>query len=64
MRSVAQGVEAMDREEAARRLRMAMHPEHPRQMLTALRFLPFEPRIWNIRVEWIVTTLVSSRSTD
>ena len=44
MRAVAQGIEAMGREEAAYWLGMAMHRKHPRRVLTALRFLLTEPR--------------------
>ena len=39
MRMVAEGVDAMHREEAAYWLGMAMHRKHPRRVLTALRFL-------------------------
>ena len=39
MRAVAQGIEAMEREEAAYWLGMAMHRSHPRRVLTALRVL-------------------------
>ena len=44
MRSVAEGIEAMGREEAAYWLGMAMHRKNPRRVLTALRFLLTEPR--------------------
>ena len=44
MRAVAEGIEAMGREEAAYWLGMAMHRKHPRRVLTALRFLLTEPR--------------------
>ena len=44
MRAVAQGIEAMGREEAAYWLGMAMHRKHPRRVLTALRILLTEPR--------------------
>ena len=44
MRSVAEGIEAMGREEAAYWLGMAMHRKHPRRVLTALRVLLTEPR--------------------
>lgn len=39
IRVVAEGVEAMGREEAAYWLGMAMHRRNPRRVLTALRFL-------------------------
>ena len=39
MRSVAEGIDAMDREEAAYWLGMAMHRPRPRRVLTALRVL-------------------------
>ena len=44
MRAVAEGIEAMGREEAAYWLGMAMHRKNPRRVLTALRFLLTEPR--------------------
>lgn len=44
MRTVAEGIEAMGREEAAYWLGMAMHRKHPRRVLTALRCLLTEPR--------------------
>ena len=44
MRAVAEGIEAMEREETAYWLGMAMHRRHPRRVLTALRFLLTEPR--------------------
>ena len=44
MRAVAEGIEAMGREEAAYWLGMAMHRKHPRRVLTALRCLLTEPR--------------------
>jgi hypothetical protein len=44
MRAVAQGIEAMDREEAAYWLGMAMHRKNPRRVLTALRFLLSSPK--------------------
>ena len=44
MRTVAEGIEAMGREEAAYWLGMAMHRKHPRRVLTALRYLLTEPR--------------------
>ena len=39
MRAVAQGIEAMEHEEAAYWLGMAMHRRRPRRVLTALRVL-------------------------
>jgi hypothetical protein len=44
MRQVADGIETMNREEAAYWLGMAMHRPNPRRVLTALRFLLTEPR--------------------
>ena len=44
MRTVADGIEAMGREEAAYWLGMAMHRRRPRRVLTALRMLLTEPR--------------------
>ena len=44
MRSVAEGIEAMDREEAAYWLGMAMHRPNPRRVLTALRVMLTEPK--------------------
>ena len=44
MRAVADGIEAMGREEAAYWLGMAMHRRRPRRVLTALRVLLTEPR--------------------
>ena len=44
MRAVAEGIEAMEREETAYWLGMAMHRKHPRRVLTALRTLLTEPR--------------------
>jgi hypothetical protein len=44
MRSVAEGIEQMGREEAAYWLGMAMHRKNPRRVLTALRFLLTEPK--------------------
>ena len=44
MRAVAEGIEAMGREEAAYWLGMAMHRRRPRRVLTALRMLLTEPR--------------------
>lgn len=43
MRAVAEGVEAMAREEAAYWLGMAMHRKNPRRVLMALRVLLTEP---------------------
>ena len=43
MRAVAEGIEAMGREEAAYWLGMAMHRRNPRRVLTALRFLLTDP---------------------
>ncbi len=44
MRAVAEGIEAMGREEAAYWLGMAMHRKHPRRVLSALRCLLTEPK--------------------
>ena len=44
MRVVAEGIEAMGREEAAYWLGMAMHRKFPRRVLMALRFLLTEPK--------------------
>jgi hypothetical protein len=44
MRAVAEGIEAMGREEAAYWLGMAMHRRNPRRVLTALRFLLTDPK--------------------
>ncbi len=44
MRAVAEGIEAMGREEAAYWLGMAMHRKNPRRVLTALRRLLTEPK--------------------
>ena len=44
MRAVAEGIEAMEREETAYWLGMAMHRRHPRRVLTALRILLTEPK--------------------
>jgi hypothetical protein len=44
MRAVAEGIEAMGREEAGYWLGMAMHRRNPRRVLTALRFLLTDPR--------------------
>ncbi len=44
MRAVAEGIEAMSREETAYWLGMAMHRKHPRRVLTALRWLLTAPR--------------------
>jgi hypothetical protein len=41
--AVADGIEAMGREEAAYWLGMAMHRKNPRRVLTALRFLVTDP---------------------
>ena len=43
IRAVAEGIEAMEREEAAYWLGMAMHRRRPRRILTALRVLLTEP---------------------
>ncbi|MDE0038228.1 MAG: hypothetical protein OXU77_11855 [Gammaproteobacteria bacterium] len=44
MRAVAEGIEQMDREEAAYWLGMAMHRKHPRRVLSALRVLLTLPK--------------------
>ncbi|MEK0082319.1 DUF7680 family protein [Benzoatithermus flavus] len=44
MRAVAEGIEAMGREEAAYWLGMAMHRKNPRRVLTALRYLLTGPK--------------------
>ena len=44
MRAVAEGIEAMQREEAAYWLGMAMHRKRPRRVLAALRMLLTEPK--------------------
>jgi hypothetical protein len=44
MRAVAEGIDAMAREEAAYWLGMAMHRRYPRRVLKALRCLLAEPR--------------------
>ena len=44
MRAVAEGIETMDREEAAYWLGMAMHRRHPRRVLAALRCLLTAPQ--------------------
>jgi len=44
MRTVAEGIEAMGREEASYWLGMAMHRRNPRRVLTALRYLMTDPR--------------------
>ena len=44
MRAVAEGIEAMGREEAAYWLGMAVHRKYPRRVLAALRLLLTEPR--------------------
>jgi hypothetical protein len=43
MKAVAQGIEAMSREEAAYWLGMAMHRKYPRRVLMSLRFLLIDP---------------------
>jgi len=43
MREVAEGIEAMGREEASYWLGMAMHRRNPRRVLTALRFVLTDP---------------------
>lgn len=45
MRMVANGIEAMGREEAAYWLGMAMHRKYPRRVLMALRFLLIDPKV-------------------
>ena len=49
MWAVAEGVEAMEREEAAYWLGMAMHRRHPRRVLTALRVLLTGPATRGVR---------------
>ena len=44
MVAVANGIEAMGREEAGYWLGMAMHRKNPRRVLTALRFLLTDPK--------------------
>ena len=44
VRTVAEGIEAMQREEAAYWLGMAMHRKRPRRVLAALRMLLTEPK--------------------
>ena len=44
MRVLAEGIDAMGREEAAYWLGMAMHRRNPRRVLTALRYLLTEPK--------------------
>ena len=44
MRTVAEGIETMQREEAAYWLGMAMHRKRPRRVLAALRMLLTEPK--------------------
>ncbi len=44
MRTVVEGIEAMEREETAYWLGMAMHRPRPRRVLAALRMLLTEPR--------------------
>jgi hypothetical protein len=43
MRAVAEGIDAMAREEAAYWLGMSMHRRHPRRVLMALRSLLVTP---------------------
>ncbi len=43
MRAVAEGIDAMDREEAAYWLGMAMHRRNPRRILKALRVMLTDP---------------------
>ena len=43
IRAVAEGIEAMEREEAAYWLGMATHRRHPRRVLAGLRLLLTEP---------------------
>jgi hypothetical protein len=43
MRSCAEGIDAMGREEAAYWLGMTMHRRHPRRVLQALRILLTDP---------------------
>ena len=40
-----EGIEAMEREETAYWLGMAMHRKNPRRVLMALRFLLTEPKV-------------------
>lgn len=44
IRTVAEGIEGMGREEAAYWLGMAMHRKNPRRVLMALRFLLIDPK--------------------
>ncbi len=44
MRSCADGIDAMGKEEAAYWLGMALHRKHPRRVLNALRVLLIEPK--------------------
>ena len=44
MCAIAEGIEAMGREEAAYWLGMAMHRKNPRRVLTALRYLLTDPK--------------------
>lgn len=44
MRRVAEGIEAMGREEAAYWLGMAVHRKNPRRVLTALRIIMTDPK--------------------
>ena len=50
MRTVAEGIEAMQREEAAYWLGMAMHRKRPRRVLAALRVLLTEGRSGPVRL--------------
>jgi len=45
MRAVAEGIEAMGREEAAYWLGMAMYRKNPRRVLSALRLLLTDPAV-------------------
>ena len=45
MRSCADGIQAMGKEEAAYWLGMAMHRKYPRRVLMALRFLLIDPNL-------------------
>ena len=44
MSACIQGIEAMNKEEAAYWLGMAMHRKNPRRVLMALRFLLTDPK--------------------
>lgn len=48
MRLVAEGIDAMGREEAAYWLGMAVHRRNPRRVLTALRILMTDPKKYNV----------------